>query len=88
MTSTRSTHFTIIPVWLRPEVAQANNENAPSVYSALLPGFEPPSREHKAGVLTTGSSPSSHAILSHFHTVSVLTADVFEIHNHTGVNIT
>jgi len=39
-------------------------------------------------VLTTGSSPSSHTILSHFHTLPVPTADVFEIHNHTGVNVT
>jgi len=67
-----------MPVWLRLEETQANNENASSIYSAILPGFEPPSSEHKAGVLTIGSSPSSHAILSHFHTLLVLTADDFE----------
>jgi len=78
LTSTSSTQFTIVPVWLRPEEAQANNDNTSSVYSALLTGFEPPSSKHKAGVLTTGSSPSSHAILSHFHILPVLTADVFE----------
>jgi hypothetical protein len=33
-------------------------------------------------------SPPSHAILSHIHPPPILTADVPEIHNHTGVYIT